>query len=239
MDNFSIIIKIIRGSIFGILIGVIAGIAIPTAGFVRELSDEAVETVYTDNEGYEQDVLNNFFRFHVRSNSDSEDDLNLKYKVRDAILEIIGDELEGAQSKDEAVRYINENIDLIKTIAANEIEREGYDYDVKAYVGYEYFPMRQYGEVTFPAGIYETLRVDIGEAKGQNFWCLLYPDVCYPVEAYAVVSKDDAKELEDELKDGLNNELKKENKAAPKDEAEDEVIIGFKFVDWLKEFTIE
>lgn len=210
MDNFRIISRLIRGSIVGIVIGVIAGVGIPTAEVLREFRNETVETMTNTDNKYEQDVLNNYIRFHVRANSDSEDDLQLKYNVRDAVLDEIGNELENVNSKEEALQYLIENMYKIETIASQEIEREGYDYDINAYIGYEYFPMRQYGEVAFPAGIYQALRIDIGDAKGQNFWCLLYPNVCYPVDAYAIVPQDDARELEDELE------------------------LDFKFIEWIK-----
>ncbi len=153
-----------------------------------------------DDEPLPGDALgDNLIRFHVRANSNSDVDLALKYKVRDAVLYSIEEDLKGCSTKKEALEYLTDNLKLIKEIATKTLQAEGYNYAVDVYITNDYFPTRQYGEMVLPAGYYEALRIDIGLANGENFWCLLYPTMCVPVEAGGVVTKDGQHEIEEAL----------------------------------------
>ena len=186
--------RIARGALIGIFLGVVGGISISygihffrllnISKADRQISDvsfvensdsesmsEAVEAFKEYETPYCDSLEDAILRFHVRANSNSEEDIALKYKVRDDILMTIGSELKGDKTREQ----------------------------VKAYISKDYFPIRQYGELVLPAGEYEALRVDIGEARGENFWCILYPMMCYPYEAGAVVTKEDGEKLEEVL----------------------------------------
>lgn len=152
-----------------------------------------------DNEE-DNDVLgDNLIRFHVRANSNSDVDIALKYKVRDAVLNAMDEQLNRCTSKEEAKNYLTDNLKLIQRVAESTLSGEGYNYSVNVYLTNDYFPIRQYGEMVLPAGYYEALRIDIGLANGENFWCLLYPAMCVPVEAGGVVTKSGQEELKESL----------------------------------------
>jgi len=148
--------------------------------------------VYEDALKSPEDVV---VRFHVRANSDSETDLALKYEVRDAVLALLAEDLQKAENDSEAILYLAQNLSEIRNTARAVVEEAGYHYDVKAYITREEFPIREYGDLVLPAGTYRALRIDIGEAKGENFWCMLYPMMCYTMDAGAVVDSADAEKI--------------------------------------------
>lgn len=138
-------------------------------------------------------------RFHVRANSDSEEDQELKMAVKEDVVTFLKPLLENCESVAESKNIIVSNLQNIYTIAINTIVEQGYDYDVKVYVTEEEFPAKTYGDLTFPAGKYQALRIDIGEAKGQNWWCVMYPPLCFIDETTAVVSEEGKKQLQEIL----------------------------------------
>lgn len=141
------------------------------------------------------------FRFHVLANSDSEEDQNLKMKVKEAIIAYMKQELPESDSVDTTKKWAGENLLQIERVAARIIAEEGYDYLVKAEVTACDFPEKTYGDITFPAGEYEALRIEIGQAEGQNWWCVLYPNLCFIDAVHAVVpqkGKDELKEVLEE-----------------------------------------
>lgn len=153
-----------------------------------------------DVEENEEDILGeNLIRFHVRANSNSDVDIALKYKVRDGVLAALQEGLSKCETRSEAMEYITDNLDSVKEISEEILSKQGYNYSVEAYMTNDYFPMRQYGEMVLPAGNYQALRIDIGLAGGENFWCLLYPTMCFPMEAGGVITKEGQQELEKAL----------------------------------------
>jgi len=130
-------------------------------------------------EAYMDDIRDEIIRFHVKANSDSKEDQDLKLKVRDRILKETRDLLKESTSIDETRSIMKDNLDNIKSIAKEVLEEEGKDYDVDVTFGIQKFPTRKYGDLVFPAGEYETLMVKIGEGKGQNWWCVMFPPLCF------------------------------------------------------------
>lgn len=118
-------------------------------------------------------------RFHVIANSDSDEDQELKLKARNALLEIIEPELEGALSLEEAMLFISNNLHYFEGVVEREIKKWGYDYSIVALLGSADYPTRSYGDVILPAGTYQSLRIIIGEGKGSNWWCVLFPPLCF------------------------------------------------------------
>ena len=164
--------------------------------------------VYEDALKSPEDVV---VRFHVRANSDSETDLALKYEVRDAVLALLAEDLQKAENDSEAILYLAQNLSEIRNTARAVVEEAGYHYDVKAYITREEFPIREYGDLVLPAGTYRALRIDIGEAKGENFWCMLYPMMCYTMDAGAVVDSADAEKLAQALDEESYEKLRSLN----------------------------
>lgn len=202
-----------------------AGKARSSAGGT-ETADGSAD-VYEDALKSPEDVI---VRFHVRANSDSEEDLALKYVVRDAVLAELADGLETVEDDGAALRYIMQKLPDIRQAARAVVDEAGYDYTISAYVVREEFPIREYGELVLPAGTYRALRVDIGAAKGENFWCMLYPMMCYTMDAGAVVDSEDAEELAQALDEESYEKLfvKREAKG-------DNVKVRLKILEWLQD----
>ena len=123
-------------------------------------------------------VYDSVVRLHVLANSDSDADQELKLKVRDAVLSNAGELFVECKTKKEAEQKISENINFIEGIAQNVIYENGYEYSVRAVVGEEEYPTRDYESCCFPSGEYTSLRIMIGDADGQNWWCVLFPPLC-------------------------------------------------------------
>lgn len=128
----------------------------------------------------EERIYGEVIRLHVLANSDSEEDQALKLKVRDGILAEAGEMLSGCGDRETALGILSniEGIERLENAAAEVIAREGYSYSVKVTLSEEEYPRRNYESLCFPAGTYTSLRVQIGEAEGQNWWCVLFPQLC-------------------------------------------------------------
>lgn len=149
----------------------------------------------------QEELAEQVFRFHVLANSDSEEDQALKMQVKEAVIAYMKQELPESDCVETTKAWARENLDQIEAVAAKIIVVEGYDYAVKAEVTVCDFPDKTYGDITFPAGKYEALRIEIGDAKGQNWWCVLYPNLCFIDAVHAVVpdeGKEDLKEVLEE-----------------------------------------
>ena len=131
----------------------------------------------------QQNLKNNLIRFHVRANSDSSFDQACKLKVRDAVISKVSQMMDKADTKEEAFDILKKQKDSIKNTAQEILKKEGVIQKVKVHFVQEKFPEKTYGQYTFPEGIYDALRIDLGEAKGHNWWCVMFPDLC--------VTKDD------------------------------------------------
>ena len=149
-----------------------------------------------------EDLSNSVFRLHVIANSDNAEDQELKYKVRDSVLEYMNEISSDCSSKEEVLSLAYEYQDEFKKIAENVIKDNGYNYDVNIRIGNFEFPTKTYGDISFPAGNYDALRIEVGEAKGQNWWCVMFPPLCF-VDVTSGVVPDESKEV---IKDNLNEE---------------------------------
>jgi len=118
-------------------------------------------------------------RFHVRANSDTDEDQELKLKVRDKLLEEVGYKFDDSTSLEESRAIIRDNLLKIEEVSEEVIRENGFDYDVDVFFGMDYFPVRKYGNMVFPQGEYETLIVSIGQGRGQNWWCVMFPPLCF------------------------------------------------------------
>jgi len=121
----------------------------------------------------------NLIRLHVVANSDSHDDQALKLEVRDAILARAKELLDSVETKEEAWRALLEDADNLQAVAMERIGAAGKRYDARVEMGTFAFPERTYGSVTVPGGNYDAVRVVLGEGKGRNWWCVLFPPLCF------------------------------------------------------------
>ena len=127
-----------------------------------------------------EEIRQNTLRLHVLAASDSEEDQNLKLMARDKILEESGELFLSAKSSEECKKIAEENMERFLSLARNVIEENGYDYKASGEVVEMFFSNRTYDDVTLPAGRYTALRIIIGEGKGKNWWCVLFPPLCIP-----------------------------------------------------------
>ena len=131
-------------------------------------------------------------RLHVLANSDSDEDQQLKLKVRDTVVETAAGLFDTAANEQEAIEQAKAKLPEIEAAAQQRVYDEGYDYAVHAYIVHMYFTTRQYDTVTLPAGMYDALRITIGSGRGHNWWCVVFPPMC-------VSAASDAEELNDVL----------------------------------------
>ncbi len=124
------------------------------------------------------DIAQSVVRLHVIAESDSDEDQQLKIKVRDAVIACLKDKLDGAESTDETKAIIAEALQSIADAASAEVAANGYDYPVTAQLGRFDFPTKQYDTVQLPGGEYDALRIIIGSGGGRNWWCVLFPQLC-------------------------------------------------------------
>ncbi len=148
------------------------------------------------------DLSTAVFRLHVIANSDSSEDQSLKLKVRDNLLEYMNSISSECKTKADAIKLAEENIDIFKQIAQKTIMENGCNYPINISIGNFYFPTKFYGDISLPSGYYDALKVEIGEAKGKNWWCVMFPSLCF-IDINSGVVNDDAKE---NLKENLNSE---------------------------------
>lgn len=155
------------------------------------------------SKGYSQTIqkgiADEIIRLHILANSDTEYDQKLKLEVKKNIIKMLETDLSKSKSKDETRLLLIKNMEKIEKKATETILKNGYNYDVNVELKLQDFPTKVYGDITIPAGEYEALTIEIGEAKGHNWWCVMFPPLCF-VEPYdKVVPKEDKKLLEDVL----------------------------------------
>lgn len=157
-------------------------------------------TAYSDS--IQSDIAHNIVRLHVIANSDSDEDQQLKLMVRDRILSEGRNIFGNVTNTEETKSLVEENLDKLEAAARDEIKKQGYDYDVKLKTGKFDFPAKEYENITLPAGEYYALRIEIGRAEGKNWWCVMFPPLCF-VDASVGVSDEKSMEV---LKNNLSEE---------------------------------
>ena len=187
--------------------------------------------VFICAQNYVSAVSNNLsdavFRLHVLANSDSAEDQALKLKVRDSLLNYMNDICSNCTTKEEAISLANENKKNFQQIAEQTISENGYNYPVKINIDNFYFPTKNYGDITLPAGFYDALRVEIGEAKGKNWWCVMFPSLCFIDVSSGIV--------DDSAKENLEKNLEEESYSIISDKNSSEIKLKFKLIELFAE----
>ena len=176
-------------------------------------------------ENVSTDIANSVFRLHVIANSDSSEDQKLKYIVRDNLLKYMNVICKDCSSKEEAINIVKENKNSFKQIAINTIKEYGYSYDVNINIGNFEFPTKSYGDISLPAGYYDALKVEIGEAKGQNWWCVMFPPLCF-IDISSGVVPEESKEI-------MLNNLSDEEFALISDNSDSQIQFKFKLLEFF------
>ena len=164
-------------------------ISVCTTGFFTEAKTSKVQ----------KRMAEEVFRFHVLANSDSEKDQALKMKVKENVISYMKEALPKSENAEMTKAWAREHLGEIKVVAKETLRKEGCNHSVRAEVTRCYFPDKTYGDITFPKGEYEALRIEIGAAKGQNWWCVLYPNLCFIDAVHAVVPEEGKRELKEVL----------------------------------------
>ena len=151
------------------------------------------------NDPLQPAIAEKILRFHVLANSDSEEDQRVKEAVRDAVGVYLQPILASAGNLEETKDLVETHMETIVTIAENILRNEGFSYEVEARITTTDFPEKTYGPYTFPKGSYEALQIVIGEGEGQNWWCVLYPNMCFRGTVYEVVEQDAENALKEVL----------------------------------------
>lgn len=168
-------------------------IVIGVIGYIAGFNEKTVKT--SVQSGIAEEIL----RFHVIANSDSKEDQELKMKVKEEIVSYVSLLTEGEEDVHKAEYIISLYLEEIQKKAEEVIKREGYNYSVTVELTDSYFPVKTYGEAVFPEGIYRALKINIGKAEGKNWWCVLYPNLCFVDSAYGVLEEDQKEQLKSVL----------------------------------------
>lgn len=169
------------------LIGIISVMTITISGEVKKV------------DSISDDYKNKLIRFHVIANSDTDEDQELKLKVRDAVIAYLQPKLIESTSIAQSEEIIKNEYDELGKISKNIICKNGYNYDVKVGIKNSTFPTKQYSSVILPAGEYKALKIVIGKGQGKNWWCVMFPPLCFVDEANGVIDKATDKKLKEVL----------------------------------------
>lgn len=189
---------------------------------------------YTYSDSICKGIAKNIIRLHVIANSNSVKDQEIKYKVRDEILKYIHSQGINLNSSSEVEKFITNHFNEIKNIAKNVLKANNLDYDVKTYLGWFPFPTKMYGDIALPAGEYRSLRVVLGKGLGENWWCVMFPPLCFIDVSQGVVP--------DSSKTQLQNILSKEEYkviTCNSTNAEPQIKIKFKIVELFQKSKIK
>ncbi len=148
---------------------------IPFYAFTILMATLIIAALPTDAEA---EIYEDTIRLHILANSDSPEDQSLKIAVRDGLLTEYGEKLRSAGSIDAAENLGKELLSEIEASAKEILQNKGCNFDVRATITTEWYETREYGDFALPAGYYTSLRVIIGEGRGQNWWCVMYPPLC-------------------------------------------------------------
>ena len=176
-------------------------------------------------ENVSTDIAESVFRLHILANSDSKEDQELKIKVRNSLLDYMNSLCSNCKSKEEAIILVEQNKEKFREIALNTVKENGYNYDVKINIGNFQFPTKNDGDISLPAGFYDALRVEIGEAKGQNWWCVMFPPLCF-VDISSGIVPDESKKL-------MEDNLSEEEFALVSDSSNAEIQFKFKILEFF------
>lgn len=160
-----------------------------------------IVTAYSYATNISEGLSENIFRLHILANSDSEEDQTLKLKVRDSILEYMKTLTEDMSDKQAVIELSKQHMQDFQEIAEKVVRENGYNYSVNIEIGNFYFPTKYYGNISLPAGNYDALKIEIGEADGQNWWCSLFPPLCFVSVSSGVVDEEGEEYLKENLSD--------------------------------------
>ena len=204
--------------IFGIIFGIIFVLNFGTSYFESnaKVKDSLNNEVIYDYDKIKDEII----RFHVIANSDSEKDQKLKLQIRDEVIKYLEPKLAKSKSINQSREIIKENDKKVKEIARKVVKDKGYNYKIDSQLSKENFPEKVYGNITLPQGEYEAYRILIGDSVGQNWWCVMFPPLCFVDVTKGEVAYNETEKRMDEI-------VQKEEK--------ENYNLKFKFIEVLKD----
>ena len=155
--------------------------------------------IFSYSNAVSKNISDSVFRLHVIANSNSQEDQNLKYAVRDELIKYMNIVCQDISSKEEAIKIAKQNKEEFYNIAKKVINNNGFDYDINIEIGNFSFPTKSYGDVSLPAGFYDALKVEIGSSSGQNWWCVMFPSLCFVDVSEGFIPQESKENLHDNL----------------------------------------
>lgn len=177
----------------------------------------------------QQGIAQEILRFHVIANSDSNEDQALKLKVKDAVTKALQPKLYDANSVKEARYILKKELVNLEELSNDIIKENGFTYTASASIEKGYFPLKVYGDLTLPPGEYEAVRIELGSASGKNWWCIMFPPLCFVDTTYNVIPESSKEELKYVLTEEEYDALFSEKK----DSEKIKVKVSFKLFTWL------
>lgn len=178
----------------------------------------------------QKQIADSIVRLHIIANSDDAADQELKLKVRDAVIAHMQDKYPEGASCDEAVDYLQKSLPEIRQVAERVLRENGSEAEVEARYGVYPFPTRTYDNITLPAGMYQSVRIELGEAKGQNWWCVMFPPLCIANDHTLQMSQESQEQLQATLGNEGYRLITEVN-----DTGNTEVQVKFRIVEWVQE----
>lgn len=186
---------------------------------------------YMRADASQKTIANKLIRFHVIANSDTTEDQALKLKVRDEVLKYIAPKLKEAKNINDSREILKANDEIIKEIAKKVVKENGYTYTINTSLSHENFPVKSYGNVTLPEGNYEAYRIIIGNGEGHNWWCIMFPPLCFIDVTRGQIAYD---ETEREMKSVLTEDEYKLVNNQDEDIESNQIRFKYKIVEDIK-----
>ena len=127
----------------------------------------------------EETFASDYLRIHIRANSNTQRDQEVKYKVKDEVVRVLTPLLSDAKTKEEAIEIIENNMELITKTSDDILKQNNFSYASKAEIRKEFFPTRSYGQLTLESDVYDAVILELGTGEGDNWWCVVYPPMCF------------------------------------------------------------
>lgn len=192
-----------------------------------------------DAKKIQKGIASEVVRFHVIAHSDSKVDQELKLIIKDKLTKELEPLLKDVDSVKEARIILSENMAYIENLSRKIIASKNFNYSAKASLEYDYFPLKVYGDIALPPGKYEAVRIELGDAKGENWWCLVFPPLCFIDSTYSVVPDSSKEQLQkvltkDEyeeilIDEDIDSQLEEEKGQEETEQDSENVKIKFKF----------
>ena len=174
----------------------------------------------------QEGIASEIIRFHVIANSDSTEDQNLKLKVKEALTDALRPALKDAKNITEARTLLAGSLNNLELLSNEIIKENGYSYTAVASIEKGYFPLKVYGDLSLPPGEYEAVRIELGSSKGQNWWCIMFPPLCFVDATYSIVPASS--------KDQLKYLLSDDEYASIFSQEDVRIKVKFKMLPWLE-----